>query len=313
MTSDRQQIPWTAAYARRVASRMRRVHCSAGAARSPHHQPGYLESPSRPRGETTGERPQATGHRTKTKSIRTSRLEPRVSSLKFSHKKGQESELTIWHCPTRPTHPPRGLDPSSTLGAWETNSALAHRAREKRDRAIADARSEYEQTLTAIAALEHGLTGRRRAPRRISACIESVIPRTEPFTSTEILAALEALDSSRVWHKWTVDNHITKLRAKGIIRRISRHKGHQRALYVRADANVPAMPFENMTLPEVIRAILTEPMTQTELVVRMREAGFDSTMDNRVLRNVVGEELRTPGNWFQRVDGGKWVVAAPMS
>ncbi len=182
-------------------------------------------------------------------------------------------------------------------------SALRARARDKRDRTISDARNEYEETLTAIAALEHGLTGRKRSLGKISACIESVIPRAEPFTSTEIIASLEALDSSRVWHKWTVDNHITKLRAKGIIRRISRHKGHQRALYVRVGAEVDRLPFEDMTLVEVIRAVLTEPMTQTELTVRMREAGYDSTMDNRVLRNVVGEELRSGG--FTK-EGGKW-------
>ena len=107
-------------------------------------------------------------------------------------------------------------------------TALRTRARDKRDRSISDARKEYEETLTAIAALEHGLTGRRRAPKRISACVESVIPRGEPFTSTEIIAALEALDSGRVWHKWTVDNHITKLRAKGIVGRMRRHKGNER-------------------------------------------------------------------------------------
>ena len=159
--------------------------------------------------------------------------------------------------------------------------------------------------MTAIAALEHGLTGRKTRHRKISACIESVIPRDEPFTSTEIIAALEALDSSRVWHKWTVDNHITKLRAKGIVRRMRRHKGAERALYVRVGAEVDKLPFEDMTLLEVIRTVLVEPMTQTELTVRMREAGFDSTMDDRTLRNVVGEELRRGG--FAN-HSGKWAV-----
>jgi hypothetical protein len=188
-------------------------------------------------------------------------------------------------------------------------SALRARARDKRDKSIADARQEYEETLIAIAALEHGLTGRSRRPQRISACIESVIPRAEPFTSTEIIAALEALDSSRVWHKWTVDNHITKLRAKGIIRRISRHKGHQRALYVRADAKMPALPFEDMTLPEVIRAVLTEPMTQTELAVKILEDGYHTTMTKWCFRRVVGDALRVEGGRFKRDGSGKWARA----
>ena len=58
-----------------------------------------------------------------------------------------------------------------------------------------------------------------------------------------------------------------------------------------------------MTLPEVMRAVLTEPMTQAELAVTDAQAGFDSTMDNRMLRNVVGEELRLGGF---RKEGAKW-------
>jgi hypothetical protein len=187
-------------------------------------------------------------------------------------------------------------------------SALRARARDKRDRSIADARKEYEETLTAIAALEHGLTGRKRSLGKISACIESVMPRSEPFTSTEIIASLEALDSSRVWHKWTVDNHITKLRAKGIVRRLRRHKGNERALYVRVGAEVDRLPFEDMTLPEVIRAVLTEPMNQTELAVPILERGYRTTMANRTFRNVVGEVLRTKGSGFKRDAAGRWSV-----
>jgi hypothetical protein len=184
-------------------------------------------------------------------------------------------------------------------------TALRARAREKRDKAIDHARSEYQQTLVSIAALEQDLAGTTSSRHKpVSACISSIIPRDEPFTAQDILAALEALDAGRVWHRKTVDGYLTKLRIKGIIRRMRRHKGPEPAVYVWSDAKVDRLPFENMTLPEVMRAVLTEPMTQTELTVRMREAGYDSTMENRVLRNVVGEELRRGG--FRRHSNGKW-------
>jgi hypothetical protein len=44
-------------------------------------------------------------------------------------------------------------------------------------------------------------------------------------------------------------------------------------------------------------------MTQTELVVRMLEAGYDTTMSKQALRDAVGVELRKGG--FRR-DGQKW-------
>ena len=70
------------------------------------------------------------------------------------------------------------------------------------------------------------------------------------------------------------------------------------------------VPCENMTLPDVIRAVLTEPISQTVLTVRMRGAEFDSSMNDRVLRQVVGEELREGGF---RKEGEKWVVAGEPS
>lgn len=74
----------------------------------------------------------------------------------------------------------------------------ATRAQDKRDKLIAAAKREYEQTLIAIAALEQDLLGKVSSRhKKISACIESVIPKDRTFTTTDILAALEALDPGR--------------------------------------------------------------------------------------------------------------------
>jgi len=66
---------------------------------------------------------------------------------------------------------------------------------------------------------------------------------------------------------------------------------------------VPTIPFEDMTLPEVIRAVLTRPMTQTELVVTMLAQGYETTMTRNALRDAVGMELRKGA---VKGDGGKW-------
>ena len=77
MTSERQQIEWTAAYAHRVLVRRADIRLSAGAARSPHHQTWVSRKPkSTPQG---GERPQATGDRYERHLH--SYLKPQASSL----------------------------------------------------------------------------------------------------------------------------------------------------------------------------------------------------------------------------------------
>src|SRR5688572_1575424 len=96
-------------------------------------------------------------------------------------------------------------------------TALRIRAREKRDKLIAEARKEYDATLVAIAALEQDLLGKVSSRHKtISACIESVIPREDSFTVGYILAGLEALDPGRVWRKRSIDSHLSRLREKGI-------------------------------------------------------------------------------------------------
>ncbi len=182
----------------------------------------------------------------------------------------------------------------------------AHARREKRDKAIALARSDYEATLVQIATLEQDLLGKESSRhKQISACVESVIPRDRSFSTVDVMTSLEALDPGRVWRKRSVDSHISRLRERGLVRRMRKAKGTEPAVYVRVGATVPKLAFEDMTLPEVIRAVLDRPMTQTELAVRMLEAGYDTTMEPRALRNAVGVELRKGGF---RSEAGKWAA-----
>lgn len=193
----------------------------------------------------------------------------------------------------------------------EAFNELRRQARLKRDKAIAQARRDYSDTLVRIAALEQDLLGRELSShRKISASIERVIPTDREFTTVDILTGLEALDPGRVWRKRSVDSHISRLRERGLVRRLRKAHGTEPALYARLGVQVAPRPFEDMTMREVIRTVLADkPLTQTELVVAMLEAGYETTMTPQALRNAVGVELRKDGE-FRKTDG-KWEIAAP--
>jgi hypothetical protein len=187
---------------------------------------------------------------------------------------------------------------------------LRKRAREKRDKAIAQARQDYAETLGRIAALEQDLLGRDLSThRKISVCIERVIPQDREFTTADIMAGLEALDPGRVWRKRSIDNHISRLRERGLVRRVRKAKGTEPAIYARVGAKVTERPFQDMTLRQVIKVVLGDrAMNETELTVAMREAGYDSTMTPQALRNAVGVELRKNAG-FRKTDG-KWATSS---
>jgi DNA-binding transcriptional ArsR family regulator len=118
------------------------------------------------------------------------------------------------------------------------------------------------------------------------------------------------LDPGRVWRKRSIDNHISRLRERGLVRRVRKAKGTELAIYARLGVAVDAGPFGDKTLVQVMATVLEsagKPMTQTELVVAMREAGYHSTMTPQALRNAVGAELRkevafckADGRWTNR-------------
>lgn len=184
---------------------------------------------------------------------------------------------------------------------------LRKQAREKRDKAVSEARDAYDATLTRIASLEQDILGRDLSSHKsIAACIDSVIPTDRPFTTQDILASLEALDPRRNWRKRSVDSHIYRLRERRIVRRLKKAHGEQLAVYVRVGVHIDPLPFEDMTLPEVAAKVLAErgPMRQTELVMAMLEAGYKTTMTPKNLRNAVGVVLRKDSRFCERA--GTW-------
>lgn len=180
---------------------------------------------------------------------------------------------------------------------------LRKRALAKRDAAIAQARKEYAETLAAISALEQDLCGKESSRhKKMSVCIERCIPADREFTTLDIMAGLEALDPTRVWRMRSIHSHLSRLRDKGIIRRIKRHRNLEPAVYARNDVAVAPLPFQGMTLTQAIESILVKPMTATAITVALLEGGWETSMARKALLNAVSVKLRSGG--FQS-EGGR--------
>lgn len=183
--------------------------------------------------------------------------------------------------------------------------ALRARAKARRDRLVKEADEEYQANLVEIATIERNLLGKRPAKsQNVSTCINQVLPKDETFTVNDIMRRLESLDSGRYWRLRTVNSHISILRERGIVKRLSRPGGAAPARYACSGYDFDVSPIANMSLCDVIRSVLVRPMTTVEVAVAVREAGYRTTMtDKRFLRHVVKELGRQFGQ-----AGGKWAA-----
>jgi hypothetical protein len=174
-------------------------------------------------------------------------------------------------------------------------SAAISKARAKRDRAIAKARHDYQDTIRRIHQRAYGklIRQRKRGAQRLGLLIDSVVPRHREFTIADIIAALTEIDPRRYWHANSVGNHLTMLRKRGVIRRTRRHRPTEPSRYVHVDAPVPLRILEDMTLREVALAVRgNRTMTLTELTVAIREAGYDTKMNGKRLRDALAVIFR---------------------
>ncbi len=171
--------------------------------------------------------------------------------------------------------------------------------------ALATVDSKAKETLSRWIAHETAHTTREH---KLSTCIHRVMPADGPFTVLDLVAALEGLDPTRIWPKRSVERYVSRLRERRVVRRMCRAKGLAPALYVREGVEVPPLPFEDKTLAEVATEVLAaRTMSQTELVVAMLEAGYQTSMTRRRLRDAVGVVLRGDRKRFAK-RGRQWVT-----
>jgi hypothetical protein len=193
----------------------------------------------------------------------------------------------------------------------EAFNDLRRAARDKRDKIINDARDDYGATLKSIAGLEQRITGRSLSKQKsIAACVSSLIPSDAQFTSQDILHGLEALAPHRHWRRRAINHCITRLLARGILRRISRARVGARhhsspAVYVRVGIEVQSDPFGDMQFSDVLYEVLHgHTMRLTELVAATLEAGYRTNQRPRDLRHYAGRVIRADRR-FRRT-GERW-------
>jgi len=182
-------------------------------------------------------------------------------------------------------------------------NSLRAKAAAKRDKIIAQVRADYVATLAAIAKLEADFLGKSASASRYRRCTEavgSVVPQDRPFTVQDVIVALEELEPARNWRKGAVVHAIGRLIDKGVLKRVRRAARCEGAVYARSDL---PMKIETRPIRQVIQDVLTRPMTVLEITVAIEEAGYQSTMTPKALRDYVGRKLRAGG--FRR-DGERW-------
>lgn len=185
--------------------------------------------------------------------------------------------------------------------------ALREAARVRRDKIIKQATQEYEDTIHAIAALADDLLGAEPNRRTTAEAVNSLVPEDGTFTTGDIMDALEKSEPGRIWNERAVGNQLSRLRDKGIIKRIRRAKRTERAVYVRVGVEYEKGRFDDMTLRQVIAVVLTEqgPLKVTELTIAVLEGGYDTIMNRKSFRRAVDTELKAHKQ-FARDSDGKW-------
>lgn len=183
--------------------------------------------------------------------------------------------------------------------------ALRQKARQRRDAEIAKARQEYEASLLRIAELEQRLLGRDDPKRiKLTAAVERVIPREQPFNVNDIMQSLEALDPSRLWRRTSVARHVRALCELGLVRRTKRATVNDPASYVRTNGHHERTPADK-TLRQVIEETVTRPMFIAEVVAAVLAAGYKTTMVTEHFRTHCLHQLRQAG--FRQDAVGKWL------
>lgn len=186
---------------------------------------------------------------------------------------------------------------------------LRKAALDKRDAAIRQVRDEYAATIKRIAELEQDIKGSAPSDHKtIAQCVQEVIPYGRTFTTVDIMAGLEAMAPHRIWRKHSIITRLTVLQEKGVIKRISRPKGGEPAVYARIDVEVDTQPFGDLSLQEAIATLLADrpSITQTDIIVALVESGYQTTMNKEALRNAVGTAMRNHPERFKRQNGNRW-------
>ncbi|MEX2307129.1 MAG: hypothetical protein WD738_06030 [Pirellulales bacterium] len=199
---------------------------------------------------------------------------------------------------------------------------LRQRAKQRRDEAIREARSLYDQALKRIELLERSL-GREMPKqtivpepdaRRIMDLMVENMPMDRPFLAQELVELLRDLYPERDVAPKTVRAYLHRLIVRGEIRRVSRPKGKE-VLYAAKTCTADGPPDAAAALINVAETVLREvgPMTMLQLTLAIQDRGTRPELKPHSLMQSLGRALRDNQGRFVKGKEGRWSACGGSS
>lgn len=194
---------------------------------------------------------------------------------------------------------------------------LRQRAAAKRDKALKDARHEFQKTCRLLDMLEAAVgpepppaKRRKRLWRPIIDVLAEVIPKDRTFTVDEAVELLRQAQPEREFNADSVRTLFPEMAKAGLVRKVRRAAaGHVH--WAAAGSEVVDEPIAAMNIADATELALSEagPLTATEIVVGLKERGYRPDADPRTLLSTFRYAMKRNRGRFQRDDSGRWNLA----
>jgi hypothetical protein len=193
---------------------------------------------------------------------------------------------------------------------------LRQRAADKRDKAIKDARHEYQKIVQLLDMMEESLgdepappTRRQRLWRPIVDLLAEVIPKDRTFTIDEAVELLKQREPGRDFNAQSVRTMFPEMAKQGIVRKVRRTAGgfvHGAS----AELEVSDDPIAVLSYGDATERVLMEkgPLTPVEIVVALKESGYKPHDDPRSMLRSLMDSFKRNRKRFSRGEDGRWTA-----
>jgi hypothetical protein len=195
---------------------------------------------------------------------------------------------------------------------------LRQRAADKRDKAIKDARHEFQKLSQLLDMLEEAvgdepapLKRRQRLWRPIIDVLAEVIPKDRTFTIDEAVELLKQREPGRDFNPQSVRTLFPEMAKAGIVRKVRRTAGGF-VHWAAAELEVTDDPIAVLSYGDATERVLMAkgPLTPVEIVVALKESGYKPHDDPRSkLRSLMDSFKRNRKRFHRGVDG-RWSISA---
>ncbi len=184
----------------------------------------------------------------------------------------------------------------------------------KRDKAIAEARSEYREAVKRIRELRCRLGGESRNASKtvykpLAEILPGLLPRDRLFTIDDAYELLKCTDTKRYFHLPSVRQQFTVMHTMGLIRRVQL-AGGSRVLWAVPEFTTPATEFGALNIAAVAERILRErgPMTALEIVLHAQARGYRPEADPRTVTQSLRCSMCKRSDRFRYGKDKRWAV-----